>query len=150
MSDLRDLYNDVILGHTKRPRNFGPLDGATGSAVGFNPLCGDKFVVRVRVEDDMIADVRFEGEGCSISKASASVMTETLKGQSVAEAKRLGLVFRDLAMGNIDGAQRLEDLGKMAVFSGVAEYPVRVKCATLAWHTVEAALAGSDQPVSTE
>ena len=149
MSELRDLYNDVILGHTKKPRNFGPLADATASAVGYNPLCGDKFVVRLKIEGDRIVDVRFEGEGCSISKSSASVMTETLKGKTLDEARVLFRTFIDLATGKLDGADRLEDLGKMAVFSGVSEFPVRVKCATLAWHTVEAAMEGRDE-ISTE
>lgn len=150
MSELRELYNDVILGHTKKPRNYGPLDDATTSAVGYNPLCGDKFVIRLKIEDGRIADIRFEGDGCSISKSSASVMTETLKGKTLEEAKALGVVFHDLATGQLDGADRLEDLGKMAVFAGVSEFPVRVKCATLAWHTVQSAIDGSTAPVSTE
>ncbi len=149
MSELRDLYNDVILGHTKKPRNFGPLEDATAVAVGYNPLCGDKFVVRMKLDGDRIEDIRFEGDGCSISKASASVMTETLKGKTVEEAQALGVVFRDLATGKLDGMDRVDDLGKMAVFSGVSEFPVRVKCATLAWHTVDAAIAGQDE-ISTE
>lgn len=149
MSELRELYNDVILGHTKKPRNFGPLEDATATAVGYNPLCGDKFVVRMKIEDERIVDIRFEGDGCSISKASASVMTETLKGKTLEEAKALGVVFRDLATGQLEGTDRLDDLGKMAVFSGVSEFPVRVKCATLAWHTMDAAMAGKDE-ISTE
>lgn len=149
MSELRDLYNDVILGHTKKPRNYGPLEDATATAVGYNPLCGDKFVVRLKIEGDRIVDIRFEGDGCSISKASASVMTETLKGKTLDEARALGVVFRDLATGNLEGEDRIADLGKMAVFSGVSEFPVRVKCATLAWHTVDAALDGKDE-ISTE
>ena len=149
MSELRDLYTDVILGHTKKPRNFGPLEDADAVAVGYNPLCGDKFVVRMKIAGGRIEDIRFEGEGCSISKASASVMTETLKGKTVEEATQLGVVFRDLATGKLDGMDRIAELGKMAVFSGVSEFPVRVKCATLAWHTVDAAIAGKDE-VSTE
>ena len=149
MSELRDLYNDVILGHTKRPRNYGPLEDATAISVGYNPLCGDKFVVRLKIDGDRIDDIRFEGDGCSISKASASVMTETLKGKTVEEAQELGVVFRDLATGKLDGMDQLADLGKMAVFAGVSEFPVRVKCATLAWHTVDAAIAGKDE-ISTE
>jgi nitrogen fixation NifU-like protein len=150
MSNLRDLYNDVILGHTKKPRNYGPLEDATASAVGYNPLCGDRLVVRLKVVDDRIVDVRFEGDGCSISKSSASVMTETLKGRSVEEARRLFQVFLDLATGQGDPAAGLEEYGKMAVFAGVSEFPVRVKCATLAWHTAEAALDGRAEPVTTE
>ena len=148
MSELRDLYNDVIVGHTKHPRNFGGLEGVTASAVGHNPLCGDKLVVRLKVEDGRIVDIRFEGEGCSISTASASVMTETLKGKTLEEAKVLFQTFHDLVTGKTDGD--LETLGKLAVFANVSEFPVRVKCATLCWHTTQAALDESADAVSTE
>jgi nitrogen fixation NifU-like protein len=148
MSELRDLYNDVIVGHTKHPRNFGALEGATASAVGHNPLCGDKLVVRLKVEDGRIVDIRFEGEGCSISTASASVMTETLKGKTLEEAQVLFRTFHDLVTGKTDGD--LETLGKLAVFANVSEFPVRVKCATLCWHTTQAALDESADAVSTE
>jgi nitrogen fixation NifU-like protein len=140
MSEFRDLYNDVILSHNRRPRNFGPLEDATASAVGHNPLCGDKLVVRLKVEDERIVDVRFEGEGCSISKASASVMTETLMGKRVTEARALFEQFHELVTGTLAGEASIETLGKLAVFAGVSEFPVRVKCATLCWHTAVAAL----------
>jgi nitrogen fixation NifU-like protein len=148
MSELRDLYNDVIVGHTKHPRNFGPLEGATASAVGHNPLCGDKLVVRLKIEDGRVADIRFEGEGCSISTASASVMTEILKGKTLEEAKALFETFHDLVTGKTHGD--LETLGKLAVFANVSEFPARVKCATLCWHTTQAALDESADAVSTE
>ena len=148
MNELRDLYNDVIVGHTKHPRNFGPLEDATASAVGYNPLCGDKLVVRLKVVDERIADIRFEGEGCSISTASASVMTETLKGKTLEEADALFHTFHDLVTGKTGGD--LETLGKLAVFANVSEFPVRVKCATLCWHTTQSALDGSGEAVSTE
>ena len=150
MSDLRELYQEVILDHNRRPRNFGPLEGADHRAEGYNPLCGDRITVRAKLDGDVIKDIRFEGSGCAISTASASVMTETLKGKTIDEAKALGVVFHDLATGKLDGQDRLEDLGKMAVFSGVSEFPVRVKCATLPWHTMKAALSGGNDVVSTE
>jgi nitrogen fixation protein NifU and related proteins len=151
-SPLRELYQEVILDHSKKPRNFGPLPDATRQADGYNPLCGDRATVFVRLDGDVVADVRFQGAGCSISTASASMMTEAVKGKSRTEAEALferfhGLVTRDAAAAqqDIDPA-----LGKLAVFSGVWEFPVRVKCASLAWHTLKAALDGDDRPVSTE
>jgi len=151
MGDLRDLYQEVILDHSKRPRNFGELAGANRRAEGYNPLCGDRETVYVRVEDDVLADVGFRGAGCAISTASASMMTETLKGKTRAEAEALFERFHDLITGREGekGAGRPE-LGKLAVFSGVREFPVRVKCATLPWHTLKAALAGEETTVSTE
>ena len=150
MSELRELYQEVILDHNKRPRNFGPLEGSDRDAEGFNPLCGDRFTVHLKMDGDRIADIRFEGNGCAISTASASVMTETLKGKTIEEAHALFETFHDLVTGKADGSAGLESLGKLAVFSGVSEFPVRVKCATLSWHTTQAALDESDEPVSTE
>jgi nitrogen fixation NifU-like protein len=149
MSDeLRDLYQEVILDHNRRPRNFGTLPDANRSAEGNNPLCGDQVKVHLRVEDDRVQGISFEGSGCAISTASASLMTEALQGKTVAEAHALFDGFRTLVTRGTDGDAG--DLGKLAVFTGVREFPIRVKCATLAWHTLEAALAQKDQPVSTE
>jgi nitrogen fixation NifU-like protein len=149
MSDLRDLYQELILDHNRRPRNFGRLDAANRSAEGYNPLCGDKVTVYLKMENDSVKDVRFEGAGCAISKASASVMTESVKGMSRSQVEALFKKFHELVTGRptADGA---EGLGKLAAFSGVAEYPTRVKCATLAWHTLRAALSGADKTISTE
>ena len=148
MSDLRELYQEVILDHTKRPRNFGKLEEASHCANGYNPLCGDAVRVALIVEGDAIRDVRFEGSGCAISTASASLMTEALKGRTLAEFERLFERFHGVLTG--DGAADPETLGKLSVMGGVAEYPLRVKCATLAWHTLRAALQGSSEPATTE
>jgi nitrogen fixation NifU-like protein len=147
MSDLRDLYQETILDHNKRPRNFKKLENANRSADGYNPLCGDKVKVYLRVEDGRVQDLSFEGSGCAISKASASVMTESLKGKSVEEVESIFKRFRDLVMGK---AEEADDLGKLVVFSGVCEFPTRVKCATLAWHALQAALQDTKEAVSTE
>lgn len=148
MNELRELYQEVILDHSKRPRNFREMEGASGKAEGFNPLCGDMATVYVRLEGDVVKDVSFKGAGCSISTASASMMTEALKGKTRAEAEALFERFHALiTRGRSEGAAA--DLGKLAVFSGVGEFPVRVKCASLPWHTVKAALQGERQ-VSTE
>lgn len=149
MSDLRDLYQEVILDHNRRPRNFGVLEDANRSADGYNPLCGDRLRVTARVEDDRIADVRFQGSGCAISKASASVMTEVVKGKTVEEVDRLFERFHQMVTAPL-GTPVAEDLGKLAVFAGVAEFPVRVKCASLAWHTLRAALHEPGSTTSTE
>ncbi len=148
MSELRDLYQEVILDHNKHPRNYGALEDADRHAEGHNPLCGDEITVHVKLEGDKIADIRFEGSGCAISKASASVMTETLKGKTVEEAGALFERFHELVTGKAD--EDLETLGKLAVFGGVSEFPVRVKCATLSWHTTRAALNESGTKISTE
>lgn len=152
MSDLRELYQEVILDHTKKPRNFGELPGADRRADGHNPLCGDRIAVALRLDGDRLADVRFKGAGCSISTASASMMTESVKGKTRAEVEALFERFHRLITSDPSKAERsaAPDLGKLAVFSGVCEFPVRVKCASLAWHTLKAALAGEAQPVSTE
>ena len=148
MPDLRDLYQEVILEHSKAPRNYRQLPAAKQHAEGFNPLCGDHFTVYLDVEGDSIRDISFQGSGCAISKASASMMTQAIKGKSKAEAEKLFDTFHKLVTGEANGDQ--SELGKLAVFSGVSEFPVRVKCATLAWHTLQAALDGKQDPVSTE
>jgi len=150
MNDLRDLYQEVILDHNRRPRNFGELVGATHEADGHNPLCGDRLHVSVALDGDRVADVRFEGSGCAISTASASLMTESVKGKTVEEARRLFADFHELLTGDpSEVAEASAELGKLAVFEGVREFPVRVKCATLSWHTLKSALDG-DSAASSE
>lgn len=149
MSDLRELYQQVILDHYRKPRNHHALPDATGHADGYNPLCGDKVHVYLKVDGDRVVDVTFEGSGCAISTASASIMTETLKGKTVAEARELFDTFHELITGQGPPADP-DSLGKLAVFGGVREFPVRVKCATLAWHTLKAALDSKGGDVSTE
>ncbi|GBC78246.1 Zinc-dependent sulfurtransferase SufU [bacterium HR08] len=149
MNDLRDLYQEVLLDHSKRPRNFGVLADADHQAVGHNPLCGDKVVVYLRMDGDRIADIRFQGQGCAVSQASASMMTESVKGKTRAEAEALFKRFHELLTGTA-GPETVSELGKLAIFAGVRKYPVRVKCATLAWHTLHAALARKAETVSTE
>ncbi len=149
MMDLRDLYQEVIVDHSRRPRNFGKLTDATHFAEGFNPLCGDKLTVFIKTDEQkVITAVTFEGSGCAISTASASLMTEALKGKSVAEAEALFRGFHGLIMDQPTATP--VDLGKLHVLAGVKDYPSRVKCATLAWHTLHAALNRQEQPVSTE
>jgi nitrogen fixation NifU-like protein len=146
--DLRDLYQEVIIDHSKRPRNFRALNSAARQAEGFNPLCGDQVTVYVDVEGEVVKDVAFQGHGCAISTASASVMTEMLKGKPVLEAERLFHVFHDLVTGR--SRPDSDQLGKLAVFAGVSEFPTRVKCAILCWHTARAAIEGKEEPVTTE
>lgn len=149
MMDLRDLYQEVIVDHSRRPRNFGKLMDATHFAEGFNPLCGDKLTVFIKADEQhVITEVSFEGSGCAISTASASLMTEALKGKSVAEAEALFRGFHNLIMDQPSAAPI--DLGKLYVLAGVKDYPSRVKCATLAWHTLHAALNREQLPISTE
>ena len=150
MSDLRELYQEVILDHNKKPRNFGVLEDATQVAQGHNPLCGDNVTVYLHVEGDTIQDISFNGSGCAISKASASLMTSALKGKTVAEAETIFQSFRELVTGPEASEEVLEEMGKLAVFSGVRDYPARVKCASLAWHTVHNALQGKPEPAVTE
>lgn len=147
MSDLTDLYQEVILDHNRRPRNFRRIDPATHHAEGYNPLCGDRLNLYVRVDGETITDMAFEGSGCAISRASASLMTDALKGRTVAEAASLFERFHRVVTTPPD--QPVEDLGKLSVLAGVREFPVRVKCASLAWHTMKAAL-DREQVVSTE
>lgn len=149
-SELRDLYQELILDHTKRPRNHRRIEGATHMKAGVNPLCGDSLVLYLEVVDGVVRDVSFEGSGCAISKSSASMLTERLKGSTLAEAEVLfGRFHHMLTEGEPTEADE-ELLGKLAVFRGVREFPARVKCATLAWQTLHAALAGQQAPVSTE
>jgi len=150
MADLRELYQEVILDHHKRPRNCRRPDDANKHADGFNPLCGDKVSVFVRMEDGVVRDIAFQGSGCAISTASASMMTESLKGKSEAEVTQIFERFHDLVTGKTPMDGDNSGLGKLAVFAGVRDYPVRIKCATLAWHTLRAALAGSQETVATE
>ena len=150
MSDLRELYQDVILEHSKAPRNFRKLATANCEAEGFNPLCGDHFTIYLDIEGDAIQDISFEGSGCAISKASASMMTQSLKGKTKLEAEKVFEEFRRLVGGQSPVGGNEDDLGKLAVFSGVSKFPVRVKCATLAWHAMHAALNKEREPVSTE
>jgi nitrogen fixation NifU-like protein len=139
--ELNDLYRDVILDHNRQPRNFGTLEPADASVEGFNPMCGDRLTVRLKMTDDSISDIRFEGQGCAISTASASLMTEAVKGKSRAEALALfDRVHRLLT----DDAATSEELGKLAALSGVREFPARVKCASLCWHTLASALKATD------
>jgi nitrogen fixation NifU-like protein len=149
MPDLRELYQELILEHSKAPRNYRRLEGSNQSAEGYNPLCGDHYTVYLTTENDLIRDISFMGSGCAISKASASMMTQAVKGKSRAEARKLFAAFHKLVTKGIHNGGSGE-LGKLEVFSGVSEFPVRVKCATLAWHTLEAALEGKHDRVSTE
>jgi len=150
MSDVRELYQEMILEHNKTPRNFLVLKEANRKAEGYNPLCGDRLTVYLLVEKDVIKDISFQGSGCAISKASASMMTAILKGKKVAEAEEIFHQFHDmLSKGGLAGADRSK-LGKLTVFSGVCDYPVRVKCATLAWHTLNAGLKNEAHVISTE
>jgi len=150
MADLRDLYQEVILDHSRRPRNFQTLEAPDRVAEGFNPLCGDRVTVFIALEAGRLREVRFRGSGCAISTASASMMTEKLQGKTPDEALRLFQEFHDLVTGKETGTKAAEDLGKLGVFSGVCAFPIRVKCATLPWHTLKAALEGARQQVSTE
>lgn len=150
MADLRDLYQELILEHSKAPRNYRELKSADRKAEGFNPLCGDRLTVYVEMQGDLIRDIGFQGSGCAISKASASMMTQSLKGKTKDQARALFEGFRQAVTGQTTGNGNQVDLGKLGVFSGVSEFPTRVKCATLAWHTVQAALEGKQESVSTE
>ena len=149
MSDLRDLYQEVILDHNKHPRNFGEIEGADRHADGYNPLCGDRLAVYLNLDGDRIVDVAFLGSGCAISKASASLMTDAVKGKTVAEARALFGRFHAMITDDAD-AEAPGEVGKLAVFAGVRDYPTRVKCASLAWHTLRAACDDLHKPVSTE
>ena len=142
-----DLYQEIILDHSKRPRNCHPMDGANRKAEGYNPLCGDKLKLFLKMDGDIVADASFEGSGCAISTASASLMTESLKGKTRQEALDLLEKFHDLLTTDSPVQQ---ELGKLVVFCGVRDYPARVKCATLAWHTLKSALSGTEEVASTE
>ena len=148
MHELTDLYEQLILDHNKSPRNRRRLEPADRAAHGYNPLCGDRVTVYLTLADDTVADIAFEGGGCAISTAAVSMMTQAVKGKSVAEARDLFERFHELLTGDTDGGG--EALGKLQAFAGVRRYPARVKCATLAWHTLKAALEGSEDQVTTE
>jgi nitrogen fixation NifU-like protein len=151
MSELYDLYQEVILDHNKTPRNFGELADPDRTADGHNPLCGDRLTVYVRLDDDGVAEISFDGSGCAISKASASIMTEIVKGKSRAEIDELFAGFHELLTGDPSVREKAgAELGKLAVFEGVREFPVRVKCATLPWHTLKAALERAEAAATTE
>lgn len=148
MADLRELYQEVIFDHNRNPRNFRKMEDAHRHADGYNPMCGDKVTVYLKLEGEVIGDVSFQGSGCAISTASASLMTEALKGKTLKEAERLFQAFHAMVTDSDEGSQA--DLGKLEVLAGVREFPARVKCATLAWHTLHAALSDQKTPVSTE
>jgi nitrogen fixation NifU-like protein len=151
MPDLRELYQELVLEHSKAPRNYRELSHANHKAEGFNPLCGDHYTVYVDLDDeDSIRDISFQGSGCAISKASASLMTQTVKGKSRAEIEKLFESFHDMVTGETKTNGDHSEMGKLSVFGGVSAYPARVKCATLAWHTLRAALKGAQEAVSTE
>jgi nitrogen fixation NifU-like protein len=149
MSDLQDLYQSIILDHNRRPKNYGPLDEATSSAEGRNPLCGDEVKVELRLANDAIEDIRFTASGCAVSRASASIMTQSVKGKSRADVERLFEQFHALVTGTHKPDEKeSRALGEMAAFSGVSKFPIRVKCASMPWHTLQAALRGN--PISVE
>ena len=151
MSELRDLYQELVLEHARSPRNFREISGeGSRHAEGHNPLCGDHFEVFVKLDDGRVADAAFTGAGCAISTASASVMTDAIKGRTMQEASALFEVFHALVTGRLGAPPHAAALGKLAAFTGVSEYPARVKCASLAWHVLQAALAGSGEVISTE
>ena len=149
MFDLRELYQQLILDHNKSPRNFRVLDPADRSAEGDNPLCGDSVQIYLQVDNDCITDIGFQGSGCAISKASASLMTDAIKGKTLDEAEEQFREFHDM-LTDPTNAPDLDQMGKLAVFSGVRDYPARVKCATLSWHTLKAAMQNAQTPVTTE
>ena len=150
MSQLQDLYQEVILDHNRSPRNFHAMEDADSTIEGFNPLCGDHYKVYVKMRDDVVNEVSFEGAGCAISKSSASVMTQIVKGKTRAEIDRLFRDFHRLVKGEISPDEAGANLGKLAVFSGVSEFPARVKCASLPWHTLKAAIEKKKELVTTE
>ena len=150
MSDLEELYQEVILDHSRKPRNFGKLEGADRSLEGYNPLCGDRLTLYLKLQGDVVTDVAFEGSGCSISRASTSMMTQAIKGRTRAQVEATFGRFHEMVTRAPGSAVDAEDLGDLELLAGVAEFPARVKCATLAWHTLRAALKGEGSAVSTE
>lgn len=150
MVDLRELYQQVILDHNRSPRNFREVENANRTAEGANPLCGDLITLYVRLDHDRITDIGFQGSGCAISQASASLMTAAVKGKTTREAESLFQAFHDMVTGGADQPADTHALGKLAAFQGVRQFPARVKCANLPWHTLQAALQGAREPVSTE
>jgi nitrogen fixation NifU-like protein len=149
MSEINELYQEVILDHNKQPRNFQKLDGANRQGVGYNPLCGDKMTVYLKYDGDLVKDISFLGSGCAISKASGSMMTISVKGKTRAEVEHLFDQFHKMVTGKLEPSV-ISDMGKLKVFAGVSEFPARVKCAALAWHTLKAAFEGKNETVSTE
>ncbi len=149
LDHLRDLYQEVVFDHNRNPRNFRKMEDADRTIEGYNPLCGDRITLYLKFDDGRIADVSFQGQGCAISTASASLMTEIVKGKTIEEAEKLFEAFHKIVTGK-DDELKLEQLGKLAVLAGVRQYPSRIKCATLPWHSLEAALKGEEEPVSTE
>ena len=149
LDELRDLYQEVVFDHNRNPRNFRVIENADRTIEGFNPLCGDRITLYLKLDGERISDVAFQGQGCAISTASASLMTEIVKDKTIAEAEKLFEAFHKIVTGQDDDL-KLEELGKLAVLAGVRQYPSRIKCATLPWHSLEAALKGEEQPVSTE
>jgi nitrogen fixation NifU-like protein len=150
MDELRELYQEMLLDHHKHPRNYGKVDKANRKAEGYNPLCGDRVTVYLLMEKDVIKDIAFEGVGCAICKASCSVMTELVKGKPESDAARIFGDFHDLVTSDTETDFDADSLGKLAIFAGVREFPLRIKCATLGWHTMQAALNQTDSVVSTE
>ena len=148
MFDIRDLYQEVIVDHNRSPRNFGKLDDADKTLEGFNPLCGDKLTLYLKTNGNTIDDIAFDGSGCAISVASASLMTDAMKGKTLEEAEELFHEFHDLITN--DNEVDIDNVGKLAALAGVKDYPARVKCASLCWHTLHSAIQGDDSPVSTE
>jgi nitrogen fixation NifU-like protein len=149
MSELSELYQQVILDHNKKPRNFRKLENANHSAEGYNPLCGDQLTVYLQMDNEAVKDITFEGSGCAISKAAASMMTQAVKGKTKPEAEKLFNEFHGMVTGELDEERAPNQLGNLKIFAGVREFPVRVKCATLSWHTMHAAL-NNQAIVSTE
>ncbi len=149
LDDLRDLYQEVVFDHNRNPRNFRVIEDADHTIEGLNPLCGDRITLYLKLDGERIADISFQGQGCAISTASASLMTEIVKGKTIQEAEKLFEAFHKIVTGQDDDL-KLEELGKLAVLAGVRQYPSRIKCATLAWHSLESALKGEETPVSTE
>ena len=150
MSELRELYQEIVLDHNSRPRNFKEIEDADRVVEGFNPLCGYKIVLYVKFEGDTIADIGFQGTGCAISRASASLMTQQVKGGTVAQAEKLFDRFHEMVTGTVEGDLDFEDLGDLEVMAGVSNFPSRVKCATLSWHSLRSALKSQEAQVTTE
>jgi len=150
MSEINELYQDLILDHSKKPRNYHVLEGASRKVEGYNPLCGDRYTIYVNLDGNVIKDIGFQGSGCAISKSSASMMTASVKGKTTSEVNELFGHFHVMVTREEAGKYDREKLGKLTVFHGVSEFPVRVKCATLAWHTLKAALEGDGKTVTTE
>ena len=150
MFNSQELYQEIVMDHNRRPRNFGSMIDSTATSEGFNPLCGDQITLFVKVSEDIVEDISFEGVGCAISKSSASMMTEEIKGKSVEEALTVFQAFREMITAKSDGFKDSEIQGDLEILKGVAQYPTRIKCATLSWHTLQAALQGTESDISTE